>query len=169
MKARRSTLFLARAAVIAGAYVALTLALAPLSYSGMQLRLSEALCVLAYFSPSAVAGLTVGCALANLASPYGLLDVAVGTAATLIASLLAYFLPKGRIWKALVPVWSALSNGVLVGLMLTISAGAGENFGAIFLANALSVGLSQLLVCSVAGLPLLWWLDDSELGHRYLG
>ena len=107
MKARRSTLFLARAAVIAGAYVALTLALAPLSYSGMQLRLSEALCVLAYFSPSAVAGLTVGCALANLGSPYGLLDVAVGTAATLIAALFAYFLPKGRIWKALVPVWSS--------------------------------------------------------------
>lgn len=76
----KKTKFIVRAAIIAAAYAVLTLALAPLAFGSLQLRLSEALTVLAYFSPAAVCGLTVGCAVANLWSPFGITDVVFGAA-----------------------------------------------------------------------------------------
>ena len=68
------------AAVIAAAYAALTLCLP--AYGAIQVRLSEAFTVLPFLFPAAVPGVAVGCLVANLLSPYGLIDVVCGTAAT---------------------------------------------------------------------------------------
>ena len=73
------------AAVIAAAYAALTLCLP--AYGAIQVRLSEAFTVLPFLFPAAVPGVAVGCLVANLLSPYGLIDVVCGTAATLLAAL----------------------------------------------------------------------------------
>lgn len=73
------------AAVIAAAYAALPLCLP--AYGAIQVRLSEAFTVLPFLFPAAVPGVAVGCLVANLLSPYGLIDVACGTAATLLAAL----------------------------------------------------------------------------------
>lgn len=97
------TRFIARAAIIAAAYAILTLSLAPIAYGSLQLRLAEALTVLAYFSPAAVCGLTVGCAVANFWSPFGITDVVFGALATGIAAVLTYFMPKKGLWKFLAP------------------------------------------------------------------
>ena len=61
-----STLLLATCAVVAAAYAALTIALAPISYGAVQFRVSEALTILPFFIPGTVWGLTAGCVLANL-------------------------------------------------------------------------------------------------------
>lgn len=78
-----------RAGIIAALYVALTYAFGALSYQGfLQIRPAEALCILPLFFPEAVPALYIGCMLSNLASPFLVYDVFVGSLATLIAAIL---------------------------------------------------------------------------------
>ncbi len=81
-------------AAIAAVYVALTMIVAPIAFGPVQFRISEALCVLPYFLPSAVPGVTVGCFLANLLCGAAPLDVVFGSIATLIGALGSYYLGK---------------------------------------------------------------------------
>ena len=103
-------------AVIAAAYAALCLLLAPISYQGVQIRLSEALTILPFIAPYTVGGLFVGCLLANLLNPLGInvLDVVFGSLATLLAGLLTARC-KSR-WLA--PLPPVLVNAVIVGAVL---------------------------------------------------
>ena len=91
-----STRKLASAAVVGAAYAALTLLLAPISFGLVQLRVSEALCILPAFLPCTAWGLWAGCAIANLAGGYGLPDIVFGSLATLGASLSMAAIAKGR-------------------------------------------------------------------------
>ena len=69
-------------AVVGALYAALTMLLAPISYGNLQFRISEALCVLPVFFPYTSVGLFLGCALANMISAAGILDVVFGSLAT---------------------------------------------------------------------------------------
>ncbi len=146
--------YLARAGVIAALYVALTYlaGLLNLAYGPVQFRFSEALTVLPFLFPEAVPGLFAGCIVSNLLSPYGVLDLVVGSAATLLAAL----------WTAkchsryLAPLPPVLCNLLLVGAMIAwYEAGFGPGFGAAFAYNALTVGAGEAVVCYALGLPLL--------------
>jgi len=158
-----NTKFIVRAAVIGGIYAALTLALSPISYGSVQFRVAEALTVLAYFSPCAVVGLTVGCAIANLWSPFGIIDIIVGSLATLLGGLIAYKLPKKGSWFLLVPVPNIIFNALFIGGVITFSAGVSDTSLKIFFANALSVALPQTAVCYLLGMPLMLWLKKNDL------
>ena len=103
-------------ALIAAVYAALTLALPVLSYGEYQCRIAEALTLLPVLLPQAIPGLFVGCLVANLLSPVGILDIVFGSLATLIAAVGAYALRKNRPLAALCPV---AANGVIVGAMLS--------------------------------------------------
>ncbi|HOA84750.1 MAG TPA: QueT transporter family protein, partial [Bacillota bacterium] len=84
MRIKKSTLFIARAGIIAALYVALTFLSAAMGLASgvIQLRLSEALCVLPVFTPAAIPGLAVGCLIANFATGAVVLDVIFGSLAT---------------------------------------------------------------------------------------
>ncbi len=101
--------------VIAAAYAALTLVAAALNlaYGPVQFRFSEALTVLPFLFPGTWPGVFVGCLVANLLSPYGPLDVVLGSAGTLVAALLTQKAPKT--WLAPPPVVCGM---VLLGGML---------------------------------------------------
>lgn len=85
------------AAVIAAAYLALSMVLAPISFGLVQMRLAEALTVLAALTPAAVPGLFLGCALANILNPASLgpIDWIGGSLTTLAAALLTRVLVRG--------------------------------------------------------------------------
>ena len=104
-------------AVIAALYAALTLLLAPISYGSIQLRLSEAMTLLPMLLPQAIPGLFVGCLIANLYTGM-LTDIVFGSLATLLAAVGTYLLRKKPLLAAACPV---LSNGVIVGLVLSVS------------------------------------------------
>jgi uncharacterized membrane protein len=72
-------------AMVAAVYIAVTIGLAPISFGAIQLRVSEALTLLAFFNPIFVPGLTLGVLIANFASPYGPIDMLLGTLASFIA------------------------------------------------------------------------------------
>ncbi|MEG0779470.1 MAG: QueT transporter family protein [Oscillospiraceae bacterium] len=143
------------AAVIGAAYAVLSLGASVfgVAYGPIQCRFSEALCVLPFLFPAATPGLFVGCLIANLLSPYGLLDIVFGSLATLLAAVLTGRCK--RLWLA--PLPPILCNAILVGGVIAFQQVAldGGAFAAAFAMNAFTVGLGEALVCYLLGLPLL--------------
>lgn len=87
VKGRKSpVLLLTRAGVVAALYAVMTYAFGSLAYGPLQIRPAEALCMLPLFFPETIVGLFVGCALSNLMSGFGLLDIVFGSLTTLIAA-----------------------------------------------------------------------------------
>ena len=140
------------AAVLGGAYAALTMLLPIPQYAGVQFRLAEALTLLPFLIPASTPGLFVGCFIANILSPYGLLDIIAGSAATLLACLWTQRV-KNRRLAALPPV---VCNAVIVGGVIAFAmTGFGPGFWVAYAINALSVGLGEFVVCYVLGDLLL--------------
>lgn len=106
-------------ALIAALYAALTLLLAPISYGALQCRISEAMTILPILLPQAIPGLFVGCLIANLYTGM-LTDILFGSLATLLAALGTWLLRKKPLLAAACPV---VSNGVIVGLVLSVTHG----------------------------------------------
>ena len=100
--------------LLAALYVVLTYLMAPISFWAIQFRLSEILVLACFFDKKKIVGLTLGCFLANLVSPLGLMDIGFGTLATFLACLGIIF-SKHLIIAALFPI---VSNGIIVGLEL---------------------------------------------------
>ena len=131
----------------------------------VQCRFAEALCVLPFFLPETAWGLGVGCLIANLLSPYGVLDIVVGSAATLLAALLTARCKK--MWLA--PLPPVLANTVLIGLVLAYEqAGTSAAFWPTYGFNALTVGLGEVVACYGLGMLLLWRLSKSTTLQNYL-
>ena len=101
-------------AAVAALYAALTIALAPVSYGPIQIRLSECMTLLAFYGGHWIPGLVAGCFLANLGSPFGLTDILVGTFATFISVYTMRFC-RNLFTAALCPV---IANGILIGAEL---------------------------------------------------
>ncbi len=80
--------YITKAAVIAVLYVVLTYVMGLMSFNPLQLRLSEGLTILPLIEPAAIPGLFVGCILANLQSPFGIIDILGGSLVTLLAAFL---------------------------------------------------------------------------------
>lgn len=175
-KSTNTTRKLALAAVVAAAYAVLTLFLAPISFSNVQFRVSEVLCILPWFFPCTVPGLFVGCVVANLLSPMGIsiFDVVFGSLATLGAGVMTAWLGKkehtlkNQILACLMPV---IFNAVIVGAVLTwayeifIVPG---NALLSYLVNGALVGFGELVVLFVLGLPLMRWLPRQKFFQKQL-
>lgn len=149
------TKFLLQAAVIAALYAALTLALIPFSYGVMQIRVSEALTILPYFTPAAIPGLFIGCLISNILSPFGVIDMICGSAASLIAAWGSYML---RSKPMLVPLPPVLANGVIIGNMLYFAYSVPVSL----IGCMLWVALGELIACYIIGYPLLRYLMRHE-------
>lgn len=159
-----------RAAVLAAMYVVLTVlqnVLLPGSASrAIQLRLSEALCVFALFSPSAIVGLSVGCLLFNLTYSQALpLDALVGTSATVLATMAMYRLRSVRVFKLPLPalLMPAAFNALLVGWELTFC------IGNTFWLNALYVAIGEAAVLLTLGSVLYFALSGKRLRRVIFG
>ncbi|MCD8383019.1 MAG: QueT transporter family protein [Clostridiales bacterium] len=139
-------------AMVAAVYAALTMALPMLSYSAVQIRFAEALTVLPFFFPEAVPGLFLGCAIANLLSAYGMVDVVFGSLATLLAALWTSRVKHP--WLA--PLPPVVCNLLIVGGEIAwLEAGFGEGFLTAWALNALTVGVGELAACYILGMLLL--------------
>ena len=175
MRTSKNVRFLTQAAVIAALYAVLTYVAAALNldYGPVQFRFSEALTVLPVFTPAAVPGLALGCFLANLGSPLGIVDWVFGTGATLLAAIGTWLVGRVRVRDVpiLAPLPPVIANVVLVGFELSCLSSAGTfafgNFTwAAYGASALSVGIGELVVCYALGIPLLMLLKRAGAGTK---
>jgi len=165
---RTRTRYLAHAAIIAALYAVLThfqnILLPGSATWAIQMRMSEALCILAFFTPAAAMGLSVGCLIFNLTFSAALpLDFLVGTLATYLAA-------KGmwltRNWGRIpLPglLMPALSNALLVGWELSVYIGGG------FWLNALYVFLGEAAVLLTLGSALYFAMKSRKLDQRLFG
>lgn len=150
MEQTSKTRLLCETAAIAAIYAVLTLVLAPFSYGPVQVRVSEALCILPFFTPAAVPGLFLGCLLANFYTVgIGPMDIIVGSLATLLAAFLTWKLRGKSKW--LLPLPSVIVNAFLVAWVLLVQ------YGTPYWLNVASVGIGQAIACYGIGIPL-WFL-----------
>ncbi len=171
----KNTKLITHGAIIAAMYFTLThlqnLLLPGSTTWAIQCRISEALCVLAFFTPAAIWGLTVGCLLFNLSYAGALpLDPIVGSLATLLACWLMWKLRNFKQFglPMLGLVMPALFNAVLVGWELTVYLGDTGFTMAAFWINALYVALGELIVLLVLGSLLYFALTRRDLYKRIL-
>ena len=174
MNIPKKTHSLVMGGIIAALYVALTYsqeALLPGTTSmAVQFRFSEALTLLAVFTPSAIPGLTVGCLIANIVSLSALpVDMIFGSIATLLAVICMYKFRnitfRGMpIVSALMP---AIFNGIIIGLEIEIFFIEGSFHFSSFIIQCATVALGELVVCFTAGLMLVKIIRNKNL-EKYL-
>lgn len=111
---KNGALYLSQAALIAALYVALTYLSNMLGL--WEIRFSEALCILPYFTAAAVPGLTIGCVLANILTGCALWDVVFGSLATFIGAYVAHLLRK-KSW-IFAPWPNIIANTLVIPLIL---------------------------------------------------
>lgn len=153
----RKVLFLVQAAMIAAIYVALTYVSAAMGLASgtIQVRISEALCILPVFITAAIPGLWLGCLLANLMTGGIVVDVLFGSLATLIGAVGTYLLRKHKFACTLPPV---VANMVIVPFVLRYGYGFVTEYHGIDWSlpfNALTVGIGEAITCVVMGSVLL--------------
>lgn len=148
---------LTQGAIIAALYVLLTYLAAAmgLSSGAIQVRFSEALCVLPYFTPAAIPGLAIGCFLANFLTGCATWDILFGSLATLIGAVVARMLRKHK-W--LVPLPSVLANMIVVPPVLMYVYGAEEAYP--FLVA--TVGIGEVVSIYGLGMLLFFALDKRK-------
>lgn len=154
-KTHSSILFLTQAALIAALYVVLTYLanLLGISSGAIQVRFSEALTILPYFTPTAIPGLFVGCLLANLLTGAAVPDILFGSIATLIGAL---FTAKLRNYKWLAPVPPIVTNALIVPPVLLFAYGIKPLW-----LSYVTVTIGEIISCGVLGMLLLFALDKS--------
>lgn len=141
-----------RLALVAAMYAVLTVMITPLSYGDIQLRFSEVLVLLCFYRRDYAPALIIGCFIANLFSPMGIMDIVFGTLATAVAVFPMYRM-RNIFLAALLPV---ISNGIIVGTELTVA------FGTPIWLNMLSVAFGELVVVGVIGIAVFKLLFETN-------
>lgn len=178
---------IARVGMIAAVYAAATLAtmmfLGSLAWGPVQFRVSEALCVLALFTPAAVPGLTLGCAIANIANialsgtgMLGMLDVVFGSLATFAG---ASFTWRLRNRPALALVGPVVANALIVPAYLPLllqgigfytipftSISLDGAYPLMYLFGLVTTGLGEAVIMYLLGYPLARSLAKTPLMQR---
>ena len=147
---------IARAALVAALYAALTIAIAPLSYGPVQFRISEALKALVLVQPWLIPGIVVGTFVANLFSPYvGPWELVWMPLTDGLGGLLAWWIGR-RCWPVGLATY-ALTTAVAVGLMLHMVAGFPLWFtiGTVFLGEIVVIPLGWPIARALAKWGLL--------------
>ena len=185
--------YLARVGVIAAAYAACTLIallfLGSLAWGPIQFRVSEALCVLALFTPAAIPGLTLGCVIANVTNivisgtgMLGMLDVVFGSLATFAGALFTWKMRRHPLVALAGPV---LANALIVPAYLPLLL-QGVGFYTIpfttisldnswlfmYLFGLVTTGVGEAVIMYVLGYPLarslaktpMFSAESAELG-----
>lgn len=149
MKKTNLTAFL-RIAVTAALYVALTLAIAPLSYGAVQFRISEVLTLLCFFKKDYCYSLILGCFISNLFSPLGALDLIFGVASTVFTVVGMRYVKN--IWAA--SLFPALSMVFIAWELVYL--------GLPFWYSFLTAALGEIAVVTMIGVPLFKTLQKNR-------
>lgn len=159
----KKVLFTVQAAVIAAVYVVLTYFISAfnLASGAIQVRISEALCILPFFTPAAIPGLFLGCLLSNFLTGGIIWDIIFGSLATLLGALGTWLLcgranpgtktAASRKRKWLAPIPPILANTLIIPFVLRFA----YQFPDSIFFLMLTVGIGELISCGILGLLLL--------------
>ena len=150
---KQNALRLTQAAMIAAIYVVLTYFINAfgLANGAIQVRISEALTILPYFTPAAIPGVFIGCLMSNLLAGGALLDIIFGSLATLTAAVFTYLL---RRFKWLAPVPPIVCNTLIIPFVIKYAYGIGPIWLSFF-----TVCAGEIISAGVLGMLLLFTLQ----------
>ncbi|KQB76943.1 MULTISPECIES: QueT transporter family protein [Clostridium] len=144
---------LVRTAVIAALYAVLTLFLAPISYGSIQFRISEIMVLLAFFDPFYIGGLTLGCFVANILGPNGMVDAVFGTIATFISvyaiSITGKYIKSDTKALIVASLWPVIFNGLIIGWELNYL------YQLPLVLSILQVACGEFVVVAIVGVPVM--------------
>lgn len=149
-------LIMVQAAMIAALYVVLTfLANAfGLANYAIQVRFSEALTILPYFTPAAIPGLFIGCLISNTLTGCALPDIIFGSLATLIGAFFTYRLRRHK-WMA--PIPPIVANMIIVPFILLYAYGIRPLWF-----SFVTVTAGEIISCGILGMLLLLTLEKCK-------
>lgn len=160
----KKTKMITQAAAIAAIYVVLTLianAFGLANYA-IQVRFSEALTILPYFTPVAIPGLFVGCIISNIITGCMPLDIIFGSLATLIGALGTYYISKAlkhnMAAKLVSPLPPIIANTLIVPFVLAYV----YKFEGSIPYFMLTVGAGEVISCGILGLILLFAFEKRK-------
>ncbi len=144
--------FVAHSAMIAALYVVLTYLanLLGIASGVIQVRFSEALTILPYFTSAAIPGLYIGCLLANFLTGAAVWDIIFGSLATLIGAVFTYLLRKKN--EKLAPVPPILANTLIIPPILKLVYEVTDSMPFLYL----TVFIGELISCGILGLIFLY-------------
>ncbi len=147
----KSVRFITQSAAIAALYTAITVFISAFGLASgiIQIRISEALTVLPYFTFSAVPGLFIGCVISNLLTGCALWDIIFGSLATLIGAFITYWLRHKS--KYLAFVGPIISNTIVIPIILINVYGSKDAWW--FL--VLTIGIGEVISCGILGNMLM--------------
>lgn len=153
----KKVLLIVQAAMIAAIYVVLTYFISAfnLASGAIQVRVSEALTILPYFTPAGIPGVFIGCLLANLLTGAPVYDVVFGSLATLLGAIGTYLLRKHKFLCTLPPV---VANMLIIPFVLRYAYGLTMEFGGYDVSipfYMLTVGAGEVICCCILGSILL--------------
>ncbi len=152
---QKNVLFMTQAAMIAAIYVVLTFLANALGLASgaVQIRFSEALTILPFFTPAAIPGLFVGCLLSNTLTGCVPLDIVFGSIATLLGAIGTYHLRQYK-WLAAIP--PIVANTIIVPFVLKFAYGIEPLWF-----SFVTVFAGELISCGILGMILLFSLQKN--------
>lgn len=144
---------LVRMSVVAALYIVLTLALPAMAYGPIQFRLSEVMTLLAFIDPFYILPLTLGCAIANIGSPFGIIDIVIGSLASFLA-LYSMSKTKNIYMASLFPTLFC----ILIGLEILFLSNEPIN---LFLVTG-QIMISEFIVVSIIGVSLFKIIEKND-------
>ena len=153
----KNVTMITQGAIIAALYVVLTMIANAmgLANQAIQIRFSEALCILPFFTVAAIPGLTVGCLISNMLTGAMVWDVLFGSLATLLGAIGTYLLRKNKVLMMFPPV---IANAVIVPFVLRYGYGITWMLGEVEWSIpyfAITVGIGEIIsVCGLGGMLL---------------
>ena len=145
--------------IIAGLYFILTIISGPLAFAGgsFQIRISEILNIFVFFNPVLIFGVSLGCLISNIFSMYGILDIIVGTLATILADLIIIFISRHikNLFAGI--ICNVLVNTFLVPFAFILVDKTLLTFEFYFL-SALWIFVGEVIICLLIGYPLFLFI-----------
>ena len=157
MKVQSKTQMLATNALIGAIYILATTMLAPISYGAVQFRMAEVLMLLPFYNKNYSYGIAIGCLVANMFSPLGIIDVVVGTGSSIL--VLWLYTKVKSIWSAV--AITTLSCSIFVGSTLYFVLGVPPLFAYVY------VGFGELVVLLI-GVALFKTLMKNKTVRRLI-
>lgn len=158
MENKKTVNRLVRTAIVATLYAVITLVLAPISYGAIQFRVSEIMVLLAFFDPFYIGGLTLGCFIANILGPNGVMDALFGTLATFISvyaiSLTGKFVKSNKASLVIASFWPTIFNSIIIGWMLNIL------YELPLVLSAAEVAIGEFVVVTMIGVPIIKFIEN---------
>ena len=145
-------------AMIACIYAVATILIAPIAYSEVQMRLSEIMVFLAFYNKKYIPGLIIGCFIANMPSPLGILDMGFGTLSTVIVCIVMYFLHN----RYIAGVMGGVITGIIIGFELHLA------YQIPFLINAFYVFIGEAIVLLIGAFLFGMIEKNKTLLDKYL-